>query len=175
VTLVVRPLTVGDAPALVALREANREHFAVAEPAREPSWFTVAEQEAWIAGEGVALGAFADDELAGYARLSQIFRGGFQNAFLGYAIGRRFTGRGLGTATVRGAVGHAFGALELHRVQANVRTDNPASRRVLEKAGFRHEGLALRYLHLAGAWRDHDTFAITAEEWPNLKGTDPFR
>ena len=65
---------------------------------------------------------------------------------------------------MRAAAAHAFDDLRLHRVQANVRTTNEASRRVLQKAGFRREGLALRYLELDGAWVDHDLFAITAED-----------
>ena len=69
------------------------------------------------------------------------------------------TSAGLGEA-----VAHALDELALHRVQANVRTTNEASKRVLVKTGFRREGLALRYLALDGAWVDHDLFAITTED-----------
>ena len=160
----IRLLTEDDAEAVLALREANRDHFRRSEPIRPAAWFTVSEQRAWLGGEGAILGAFEGDELTGFARLGQISRGGFQNCYLGYAVGEPHTGRGIATALVRAAVAHAFDALGLHRVQANVRTGNEASKRVLLKAGFRREGLALRYLELDGAWVDHDLFAITRED-----------
>ena len=62
-------------------------------------------------------------------------------------------------------VAFAFGPLGLHRVQAAVMPNNPASLRVLDKAGFRREGLAERYLQIAGVWADHVLFATTVEEW----------
>lgn len=158
-----RQLTIADAPALVALRDANRQHFLMGEPLHDEEWFTVAAQERWIQADGIPFGAFDGGELIAYARLSQIVRGGFQNAYLGYAVDERRSGRGVATQLVLHVARFAFGELELHRLQANVRTDNPASRRVLEKAGFRHEGVALRYLKIAGEWRDHDMFALTSD------------
>lgn len=163
--MTIRPLNADDAEAMLALRESNRDHFRRSEPIRPASWFTLAEQERWLAGgDDTILGAFVGGELAGFARISQITRGGFQNCYLGYAVGERFGGRGIATSLVRAAVDHALAELGLHRVQANVRTTNEASKRVLVKAGFRREGLALRYLELDGAWVDHDLFAITAED-----------
>lgn len=73
-------------------------------------------------------------------------------------------GRGYATQAVGSAVDYAFDELGLHRVQANVMTSNPRSARVLEKAGFRREGLALHYLKIAGRWEDHDLYAITQED-----------
>jgi [ribosomal protein S5]-alanine N-acetyltransferase len=168
----VRPLGPDDALAMLELRLRNRRHFLTGEPAREPEFFTLDRQRATLAaaeterriGTRVLLGVFDDDDtLAGYVALSQIFRGAFQNAYLGYAIDRERTGRGLATAAVAAALEHAW-KLDLHRVQANVVPDNAASRRVLEKNGFRYEGLALRYLHIGGRWADHAMYAITAEE-----------
>jgi ribosomal-protein-alanine N-acetyltransferase len=166
-----RPLTTADADAVLRLRIANREHFLTGEPLREESWFTLRAQEEALAalederaaGTREQFGVVVDGTLAGYVSLSQIFRGAFQNAYLGYAIHREFNGRGIATAAVGGMVEHAW-SLGLHRVQANVATTNRASRRVLEKNGFRHEGTALRYLHIGGSWTDHDMFAKTVEE-----------
>src|SRR5688500_3933713 len=95
-----RRLMSADAPAVVALRDANREHFLMGEPRHDEEWFTVAVQERWIAGDGVAVGAFEDGAAIAYARLSQIVRGGFQNCYLGYAVDERHGGRGLATALV---------------------------------------------------------------------------
>lgn len=167
-----RPLTTADAEIVLAMRIANREHFLTGEPARDARWFTLdaqlealaALEDERAAGTREQFGVFTDDgALAGYVSLSQIFRAAFLNAYLGYAIDHRHVGRGLASAAVAATVDHAW-SLGLHRVQANVATTNAASRRVLEKNGFRHEGTALRYLHIGGSWTDHDMFAKTREE-----------
>jgi [ribosomal protein S5]-alanine N-acetyltransferase len=59
---------------------------------------------------------------------------------------------------------YAFGTLGLHRVEVNVRPENAASLKVVEHLRFRDEGVRERYLHINGAWRDHRTFALTADE-----------
>ena len=106
------------------------------------------------------------DERTLLGRLSlQVQRGVFQNAYLGYWCDVDEQGRGLTTECVRAMVAFAFGPLGLHRVQAAVMPNNPASLRVLDKAGFRREGLAERYLQIAGVWADHVLFATTVEEW----------
>lgn len=102
--------------------------------------------------------------IVGRITLSQVFRKAFRNCYLGYFVGEEHNGRGYATEGVRLAVRHAFGELGLHRVQANVMTSNARSARVLEKAGFRKEGVALRYLSIAGRWEDHDMYAITVED-----------
>ncbi len=160
-----RLATESDAESLLALRLANRDHFQIAEARRPESFFTLASQRALLAeSEGMMVGVFDGEAMAGYARLSNVVRGAFQNAYLGYAVGREHNNRGVGTLLVRHAVRVAFADHDLHRVQAAVRTDNPGSLRVLEKAGFRREGLALRYLNLDGDWRDHVLHAITRED-----------
>lgn len=166
-----RPLLPDDAESLLALRLRNREHFLTGEPVHEDSFFTLDVQRgvlAALAAERAAgtreqFGVFDAGELAGYVSLSQIFRGAFQNTYLGYAIGRDHGGRGLATAAVTSAVDRAW-AMGLHRVQVNVATTNAPSLRVVEKTGFRHEGTALRYLHIGGRWTDHHLFAKTREE-----------
>lgn len=166
-----RPLDPSDAQAMLDLRLRNREHFLTGEPLRPDSWFTLdaqrraleAAQQERAAGTRELFGVIEDDEVAGYVSLSQIFRGAFQSCYLGYAIDREHSGQGLGTAAVGAAVEHAW-EIGLHRVQANVIPTNTGSRRVLEKNGFRHEGTALRYLHIGGRWADHDMFAKTVEE-----------
>jgi [ribosomal protein S5]-alanine N-acetyltransferase len=166
-----RPLLPGDVDAVLAMRLRNRTHFLTGEPEREDEFFTeVAQRQALdalardrLAGTREQFGVFVDGRLAGYVSLSQIFRGGFQNCYLGYAIDRDHTGRGLATAAIAAAVEHAW-SLGLHRVQANVATTNHASMAALRKNGFRHEGTALRYLHIGGGWTDHEMFAKTVEE-----------
>jgi ribosomal-protein-alanine N-acetyltransferase len=64
------------------------------------------------------------------------------------------------------AVDHCFFVVGLHRIEASIRPENQASRRVVEKLGFREEGLRRRYLHIDGAWRDHLCYALTVEDVP---------
>ncbi|WP_395645508.1 GNAT family N-acetyltransferase [Terricaulis sp.] len=101
-----------------------------------------------------------DDTLVGGATLSNVRRGVAQTASLGYWAGQMHAGHGYITAAVRAVVRYAFEELDLHRVEAACQPDNIASRRVLEKAGFTHEGVAKAYLKINGAWRDHLLFGI---------------
>jgi ribosomal-protein-alanine N-acetyltransferase len=74
------------------------------------------------------------------------------------------------TEAVVAVTAFAFGSANLHRIQAAVTPRNLASQRVLTKAGYRQEGLAQRYLCVAGSWEDHFLYAITAEDWSS-RGT----
>lgn len=102
----------------------------------------------------------ADDALVGGMTLSNVRRGVAYAASLGYWAGVTHAGKGYITAGVRAVVGYAFDDLALHRVEAACQPDNIASRRVLEKAGFTHEGVARAYLKINGAWRDHLLFGV---------------
>lgn len=126
------------------------------------------ERREWKAGQTFALLIFQrDDEevVVGRVALGGIHRGAFQNAYLGYWIAAREQGRGLMTEAVRAATAFAFSRAKLHRVQAAVTPANRASQRVLEKSRYRQEGLAQRYLCIAGSWDDHLLYATTVEEW----------
>ncbi|QBX37505.1 N-acetyltransferase [Brevundimonas sp. S30B] len=105
-----------------------------------------------------------DQALVGAATLSNIRRGVAETGTLGYWIGQRFAGRGYATAGVRAVVAHAFGPLRLHRVEAACLPSNIASRRVLEKSGFRKEGEARAYLKINGDWADHWLFGVVADD-----------
>jgi ribosomal-protein-alanine N-acetyltransferase len=102
--------------------------------------------------------------------LSQIFRGGFQNAYLGYGLGEKFTGQGLMTEAIELTLKHAFKTLKLHRVEANVQPNNIASIAVLRKTGFTKEGFSRKYLKIGGRWRDHERWAIIVEDYKLKKG-----
>ncbi len=157
-------------PTLLAFMEENRGFLEQWEPVREDDFFTLDAQLADIeaaaadlaADRRYAFGIFEGDELVGRVALSQVFRGVFQNAYLGYSIGERWNGRGFASEAVGLAVRFAFDKLALHRVQAAVMPRNVGSIRVLEKNGFREEGYAVGYLCINGVWEDHRIFARTA-------------
>ncbi len=106
-----------------------------------------------------------DGALAGTISLSQIVRGPFQSAFLGYWIGAPFQRRGYMSEAVSLILRHAFRTLKLHRVEANIIPSNAASIGLIRRAGFRSEGVARRYLKIAGRWQDHEHWVVLAEEW----------
>ncbi|HLY11123.1 MAG TPA: GNAT family protein [Planctomycetota bacterium] len=105
-----------------------------------------------------------DEALVGVFNLSQIFRGGFQNSYLGYFGSVRHVGRGYMTAAMILLLRHAFRSLKLHRLEANIQPGNTASVALVKRCGFRKEGFSPRYLKVGGRWRDHERWAITRED-----------
>ena len=102
--------------------------------------------------------------LIGQVTVGAISWGSARMAPIGYWIDQEFAGRGLMPTAVALASDYCFFTLELHRIEVNIRPENAASLRVVEKLGFRPEGLRPRMLHINGDWRDHLSFALTAEE-----------
>lgn len=108
-----------------------------------------------------------DGALVGQMTVGGIARGSLQSAYIGYWIDSRVAGRGITPTAVAMATDHCFDALGLHRVEINIRPENAASLRVVEKLGFRPEGQRERYLHIDGDWRDHLTFALCRDDVPH--------
>ena len=108
-----------------------------------------------------------DGALLGAINLTEIVRGSFQSGYLGYYIGAPYAGQGYMTEALQLMLRLAFQKLGLHRIEANVQPGNLASLRLLQRAGFRREGYSPRYLKIAGRWRDHERWAILADEWPS--------
>jgi ribosomal-protein-alanine N-acetyltransferase len=104
--------------------------------------------------------------LAGQLTVGNVVRGAFNSAYVGYWVDAGVAGRGVMPTALALAVDHCFSTVGLHRVEANVRPENAASRRVVEKLGFRQEGLHERYLAIDGAYRDHIGYAMTVEDVP---------
>lgn len=169
-----RPLTSNDAEGLLGLRVKNRDFLNQWEPVKPARYFTLSEQRRELEyGEQMqredrryVFGVFMteDDVLVGRISVDNVVRGAWQNATMGYFIDREHNGRGLGTEAVTAAVRFAFEEAQLHRVQAGVMPRNAASIRVLEKVGFRYEGMAARYLNINGIWEDHHLYAVTVED-----------
>ncbi len=105
-----------------------------------------------------------EGRLVGQMHLFGIAWGSLRSAAAGYWVAQSVAGQGIMPLALAAACDHAFIGLGLHRVEVNIRPENTASLRVVEKLGFRDEGLRWRYLHIAGEWRDHRTFALTSED-----------
>ncbi|MFB9882104.1 GNAT family N-acetyltransferase [Planobispora siamensis] len=103
---------------------------------------------------------------AGQLTVGAIVWGSARSAQIGYWVDGALAGRGITPTAVAMAVDHCFFTTGLHRVEANIRPENHASRRVVEKLGFREEGIRRRHLHIDGAWRDHICYALTVEDAP---------
>jgi len=171
-TIRIRQAVPSDARTLALLYRAERDFLRPFEPDRGESFFTEATQRVRLtelaerrrAGAGDAWVILDDGDPAGVISLSNVVRGPFQSANIGYFVAEGRNGRGVATAAVRLVAREAFTVLGLHRLEAGTLVDNVASQRVLEKAGFERFGLARRYLHIAGAWRDHVLFQRLSDQ-----------
>jgi ribosomal-protein-alanine N-acetyltransferase len=103
-------------------------------------------------------------EMTGVFTISQIVRGAFQSAYLGYYAHERHAGQGLMRDALEQVLDHSFGPLGLHRIEANIQPGNVRSIALARGGGFRLEGFSPRYLLIGGQWRDHERYAITADE-----------
>jgi len=174
--VVLRPLRRGDASAWLALRARNAawlDPWEATSPGRPsgppPSFARFVRTLSAQARAGTAL-PFAmayRGELVGQLTVSTIVRGSLCSASIGYWISEHAAGRGITPTAVALAVDHCLGPVGLHRVEIAIRPENTASLRVVAKLGLREEGLRERYLHIQGRWRDHRTFAVTADEVPD--------
>jgi [ribosomal protein S5]-alanine N-acetyltransferase len=105
------------------------------------------------------------ERIVGVINLSEIVRGFFQSAYMGYYAMAGMNGRGLMGEAVGLVITHAFRQLGLHRVEANIQPGNAASKALANRLGFQQEGYSPRYLKIDGEWRDHERWAILSEEW----------
>jgi [ribosomal protein S5]-alanine N-acetyltransferase len=103
--------------------------------------------------------------LVGVINLSEIVRGQFQSAYLGYYAFSPHERQGYMGLALAAVVNRAFGHHGLHRVEANIQPRNRASRALVQSIGFRQEGFSPRYLKVQGRWRDHERWAMTREDW----------
>ena len=104
------------------------------------------------------------NHFVGVINISNIIRGAFHSAFLGYYAFADFAGQGLMREGMQLVLRHAFTRLKLHRLEANIQPQNHASLALVRSCGFVREGFSRRYLKVAGQWRDHERWAILAED-----------
>lgn len=165
------------APAVLDFYQRNAAHFAPWDPPPPANFYdpeAVATRlqggaEAFEAGSTYRYWMALPDEpgrLLGQCQVSQVSRGVFQNAMLGYSLDERAQGRGLMHEALTALVAEMFGPrVWLHRLQAAYRPENLRSARVLERLGFVDEGLSRDYLFIDGRWRDHRLTALLNPAW----------
>ncbi len=140
----------------------------VADPTRERSAFEArcsARERERASDHAYPFGVFVDQQFAGEVNLNNVTRGALQGATIGYWIDRDRAGHSYTSEAVVVLLRFAFEQLQLHRIEICIVPRNANSRRVVEKLGLRCEGVAERFLEIAGVWEDHLRYAITAEEW----------
>lgn len=183
--LVLRPMARADQAAWQAVRQRNRAWLsqwdATSPTGARPVGFreVVARQRKgakegysvpWVLGwdEGWPVDPAPDRhaKLIGQVTIANIVYGAGQFASIGYWIDEQYAGRGLMPTAVALATDYAWRVIGLHRIEIGMRPENAKSRSVVTKLGFRYEGVRPRFLHIDGAWRDHDIYALNAEEVP---------
>jgi len=116
--------------------------------------------------------AFSEsDDLVGVINVSEIVRGVFRSAYLGYCAFMPYQGHGYMTAALRRVVSECFGKHRLHRLEANIQPENQRSILLVKRLGFRKEGYSERYLKVGRRWCDHERWAITRERWKSRSRT----
>ena len=174
-TVRLRPVRMRDAAQWSKTRLSDRAHLEPWEPTTDVDWLRRQTMSSWPSvcsglraearkGRMLPFAIELDDEFCGQLTVGNVTHGALRSAWIGYWVASAAAGRGVATGALALGVDHCFGPVRLHRVEATVRPENVASRRVLAKVGFREEGLLQRYLDVDGGWRDHLLLAITVEE-----------
>ena len=171
--VVIRPLRLRDTRDLDQALAENRSWLRQWE-ATNPNGFTSHDVRGSIrslqvnarAGLGLPFAIELDGRFVGQLNVSGITYGSLGSATIGYWVTEDAAGHDATPTAVALATDHCFSALGLHRMEICIRPENAPSLRVVEKLGFRYEGLRRRYIHINGMWRDHFCFALVAEEVP---------
>ena len=167
-----------DAGAWREIRRRNREWLQPWEASLPPEASLVADAPATFgqmvrrmrkdarAGRALPWAILVDGRLAGQLTVGGITYGSLRSAYIGYWIDQDLAGRGIMPAAVAMACDYCLDNVRLHRIEINIRPENTASLRVVDKIGLRKEGDRPKYLHIDGDWRDHVTHVVTAGEFP---------
>ena len=152
---------------VLALNRASRSfHRGWVTPPTTPAQFTdMLARSRRSDGTSLLIRRLEDGTIVGAIEISQIVRGAFRSAYLGYQIGVRWRQQGYMSEGLALAVAYGFRTLGLHRLEANIQPTNTASIAVVRRLGFSREGYSPRYLKISGRWRDHERWARLFEAW----------
>ncbi|MCV7191914.1 GNAT family N-acetyltransferase [Mycolicibacterium brumae] len=170
-----RPPRLRDGSAWSRIRTEDQAILERWEPSAEVDWRTRHATSVWPgllsglraearAGRMLPYVIELDGSFCGQLTIGNVTHGALRSAWIGYWVHSAVTGGGVATGALALGLDHSFSAVGMHRMEATVRAENAASRRVLAKTGFREEGLLRRYLHVDGDWRDHLLVGLTVED-----------
>ena len=134
----------------------------VSAPSTAASFLAKLQRMDGVSNLGLCVRRLDTDALVGFIEITQIVRGSFSSAYLGYYAFSPHAGQGFMKDGLHQAVRLAFNRLGLHRLEANIQPENIASIQLVKACGFAKEGYSPRYLKIAGRWRDHERWAILA-------------
>ena len=155
----------GDTREFLALMQASRRlHHPWVQPPSDRKAFSDYVERVSARGVSSLVCLRKGHAIVGVANLSEIVRGLFQSAYLGFYGSAPYLGQGLMREGVGLLLKHAFLDLKLHRIEANVQPANTRSLALVKALGFRKEGYSPRYLKICGRWRDHERWARLAED-----------
>jgi ribosomal-protein-alanine N-acetyltransferase len=174
-----RPPRLRDGRAWSELRVRNERWLRPWEPTAQASWAERSAVSAWAplhsalrrggrAGTMLPFMIAYGGRLVGQINASNVTMGVLRSCTIGYWVDEEVAGRGITPTAVALLIDHCIAEVGLHRVEIDIRPENTASLRVVEKLGLRREGFYERYLDIDGGWRDHVAFAVTAEEVADL-------
>lgn len=164
----IRPPTSADCAAFIAAVDRSRELHG---PWVAPKASNQGEFEAYLQrfdsnrNHGFLVIHRPSGDLVGVININEVIRGAFQSGAIGYYAFEPHAGKGLMRKALLLVLKHAFGKLKLHRVEANIQPGNRASLALVQKFGFVREGLSKRMLKLKGRWKDHERWALLAEDF----------
>lgn len=162
----IRPPSLGDVDEFIARTRASSElhHPWVTPPSTRAQYEAYLRRVQQPEFEGYLVCHRGEGSIVGYFTLGHIVHDALQSAYLGYAAFSPFGGRGLMTEGLRLVLGDAFGRLRLHRVEANIQPGNTRSQALAARCGFQREGFSPAYLKIGGVWRDHERWAVRADQ-----------
>jgi [ribosomal protein S5]-alanine N-acetyltransferase len=170
-----RPPRLRDGGAWSEIRGRNQQWLEQWEPSSSQRWSERHARTAWPplysalrkAGRAGTMLPFVvtyGGRFVGQVNVSNVVHGALRSCTIGYWVDSAVAGRGITPTAVALVIDHCFSVVGLHRVEIDIRPENLASLRVVEKLGLRREGYYERFLDIDGGWRDHVAFAITVEE-----------
>lgn len=156
-----------DAEKFLAMVRASRRYHPpwVYPPNKEEAFFGYVARAASERSQNCLIFLRETSDLVGVANLSEIVRGLFRSAYLGFYGNVLYSGQGLMKEGAGLLLRHAFQTQKLHRIEANVQPGNSSSLRLVRALGFHKEGFSPKYLKIGGKWRDHERWALLAEDW----------